>query len=80
MIKMKSDNPYVAYFVNQSKGKGLDQLGGSLPRFQGARMQKGFGLGSLFRGFYHTSLPFAKTGTKLLGTAMLDTGANIKHL
>ena len=38
---MKSDNPYVAYFVNQAKGKGHIQLGGSLPGLRGARMQKG---------------------------------------
>ena len=74
---MRSDNPYEAYFVNQAKGKGYSQLGGSLPGFQGAPMQRGFGLGSLFRGFYHTALPFAKTGAKLLGTTLLDTGANI---
>ena len=44
-------------------------------------MQRGFGLGSLFRGFYHTALPFAKTGAKLLGTTLLDAGANImKHV
>ena len=77
MIKIKSDNPYVAYFVNQVKSKGHVQLGGSFPGFQGARMQKGFGLSSLFRGFYHTVLPFAKTGAKLSGTTLLDTGANI---
>ena len=59
---MKSDNPYVAYFVNQAKGKGHIQLGGSLPGLQGARMQKGFRLGILFGGFYGTALPFAKTG------------------
>ena len=52
-------------------------LGGSLPGFQGARMQRGFGLGSLFRGFYRTALPFAKTGGRLLGTKLLDTGADI---
>ena len=40
-------------------------------------MQKGFRLGSLFRGFYRTALPFLKTGAKLLGTTLLDTGANI---
>ena len=40
-------------------------------------MQRGFGLGSLFRGFYRTAIPFAKTGAKLLGTTLLDTGANI---
>ena len=36
-------------------------------------MQRGFGLGGLFRVFYCTALPFAK----LLGTRLLDTGANI---
>ena len=47
------------------------------PGYQGVRMQRGFELGSSFRGFYHTALPFAKTGAKLLGTTLLDTGANI---
>ena len=67
---MKSDNPYEAHFVNQAKGEGYSHLGGSLLGFQGARMQRGFGLGSLFRGFYLTALPFAKTGAKLLGTTL----------
>ena len=40
-------------------------------------MQRGFGLGSLSRGFYRTALPFAKTGAKLLGATLLDTGASI---
>ena len=73
---MKSANPYVAYFVNQAKGKGHIQLGGSLPGFQGARIHKGFGLCTLFRGFYDTALPFAK----VLGattTTILDTRAKI---
>ena len=74
---MKSDNPYEAYFVNQARGKGCSQLGSSLPGFQGARLQRGFGFGSLFREFYCTALPFAKTRSKLLGTTLLDTGANI---
>ena len=74
---MKSDNPYKAYFVNQAKSKGCSQLGDSLPGFQGARMQRGFRHGSLFRGFYRTALPFEKTGVRLLGTTLLDTDANI---
>ena len=40
-------------------------------------MQRGFGLGSLFRGFYGTALPFAKTEAKLIETTLLDTGAKI---
>ena len=51
---------------------------GFLPEFQGARMQRGFGLGSLFRRFYRTALPFAKTRAKFLGTTLTDTGANIR--
>ena len=74
---MKSDSPYVAYFVNQAKGEGHVQLGAFLPGFQCARIQKSFGLGSLFRGFYHTALIFSKPGAKLLGTTLLDTGANV---
>ena len=31
----------------------------------------------MFRGFYYTALSFAKTGSKLLGTTLLDTGAII---
>ena len=73
LIKRKSDNPYEAYFVNQAKGKSYSQLGGSFLGFQGARMQGGFGLGSLFRGFYRTALPCAE----LMGTTLLDIGANI---
>ena len=74
---MKSDNPYETYFHNQTKEKGYSHLGGALPGFQGARMLRGFGLGSLFRGFYRTALPFAKTRAKLLGTTLMDTGTNI---
>ena len=55
LIKMKSDKPYEAYFVNQTKGKGLSQLGGSLLGFQGTQMQRGFRL-CLFRGFYSPAL------------------------
>ena len=68
---MSSDNLNVTYFVNQAKGKGHVQLGGSLPGFQDARTQKGPGLGSLFRGCYRTALPFT--------TTLLDTGVNIMN-
>ena len=77
LIKMKSDNPYETYFINQAKCLGYSQLGGSLQGYQGAQMQRGFGLGGLFRVFYCTVLPFAKSGAKLLGTKLLDTGFNV---
>ena len=40
-------------------------------------MQRGFRLGSLFKGFYRTTLHFAKPGAKLIRTTLLDTGSNI---
>ena len=67
---MKSDIPFGAYFVNQAIGKGYSELGGSLPGFQGARKQKGFGLHSLSERFYRTALPSAKAGAKLLETTL----------
>lgn len=70
-------NPYEEYYLNQAKGNDSYQLGGSLSGFRGARLQRGSGLGSLFKGFVRTALPFAKTGAKLLGKSLLSTGANI---
>ena len=79
LIKIKSDNPYEDTLSIKPKVRAIISLGpGSLPGFQGARMQRGLGLGSLFRVFYRTALPpFAKIEAKLLGTALLDTSANI---
>ena len=40
-------------------------------------MQREFGLGSLFRGFYLTALNFETPGARLPEITLLDTGANI---
>ena len=58
LIKIKSDNPYDDTLSIKPKVRAIISLGpGSLPGFQGARMQRGLGLGSLFRVFCRTALP-----------------------
>ena len=71
MIKIKSSNPCVAYFVNQAKGKGRAQLGDSLPRFQGARMHECMDLVTCLENC--SVLPYPL----LSGTTLLDTDVNI---
>ena len=38
---------YEQYYVDQAK-----QKGGNLPAFHGARFQRGYGLGSIFKGLF----------------------------
>lgn len=68
-------NPFEEYYLNQARNN--VQYGGRLPGFMGARMQRGYGLGSIFKGFIRNALPLAKTGAKILGKSLLKTGANI---
>ena len=76
---MKPDSRSKSHLSSHPKGKFNFnfQLRGSLPRLYSARMQKDFGLGSLFRRLYPTAQPFAKSGTKLLDIKLLDTVTGI---
>ena len=38
---------YEQHYLNQAK-----QMGGNLPAFHGARSQRGYGLGSIFKGLF----------------------------
>ena len=58
------------------KGKQL-QHGGSLPAFHGARIQRGYGLGSLFGSLARAVLPLFKQGAKTVGKAAVRTGFDI---
>ena len=53
------------------------QLGGALPYFTGARVQRGHGFGSLFSGLLRTVAPLIKRGAVALGKRALATGAQI---
>ena len=53
------------------------QVGGALPYFTGARVQRGHGFGSLFSGLLRTVAPLIKRGAVALGKHALATGAQI---
>ena len=53
------------------------QVGGALPYFTGARVQRGHGFGSLFSGRLRTFAPLIKRGAVALGKRALATGAQI---
>ena len=63
---------YEQYYVNQAKRKG-----GSLPAFHGARFQRGYGLGSIFRGLFRWAMPHLQQGAKVIGKKALQTGVNV---
>ena len=52
-------------------------MGGALPYFTGARVQRGHGFGSLFSGLLRTVAPLIKRGAVALGKRALATGAQI---
>ena len=51
------------------------QVGGALPYFSGARVQRGHGFGSLFSGLLRTIAPLIRRGAVALGKRALATGA-----
>ena len=53
------------------------QVGGALPYFTGARVQRGHGFGSLFSGLLRTVAPLIRRGAVVLGKRALTTGAQI---
>ncbi len=50
-------------------------MGGALPYFSGARVQNGYGFGSLFSGLLRSVAPLIKRGAVALGERVLTTGA-----
>ena len=53
------------------------QVGGALPYFAGARVQRGHGFGSLLGGLLRTVAPLIKRGALALGNRALKTGTQI---
>lgn len=58
---------YENYYVQQS--------GGSLPSFQGAPFQKGYGIGSVLGGLFRGVLPLLKQGAKTIGKEAITSAA-----
>ena len=63
---------YEHYYLDQAKQKGEN-----LPVFHGARFQRGYGLGSIFRGLFRWALPYLEQGAKMLGKKAFQTGVSI---
>ena len=65
-------NLYEEYYSNQAK-----QKGGNLPAFHGARFQRGYGLGSIFKGPFRWAMSHLLQGAKMLGKRALQTGVQV---
>ena len=63
---------YQQYYVDQAK-----QTGGNLPAFHGARFQRGYGLGSIFKDLFRWAMPHLQQGAKVIGKKALQTGVNV---
>ena len=63
---------YEQYYVDQAK-----QKGGNLPAFHGARFQRRYGLGSIFKGLFRWAMPHLQQGAKILGKKALQTGVQV---
>lgn len=63
---------YEQYYVDQAKKKG-----GNLTAFHGARFQRGYGLGSIFRGLFRRAMPHLQQGTKVIGEKALQTSVQV---
>lgn len=61
---------YEQYFKNQAGGA-------TLPGFRGASVQRGYGLGSMFRSLFRFAFPLVKSGAKTVGKTALNTGIEI---
>jgi len=53
--------------------------GFGLPAFRGPALQKGYGLGGLFKGLVRTFAPAIKRGLVTLGRRALKTGVEVLH-
>ena len=63
---------YKLHFRNQHEGAPL--LG-----FKGVGIQRGYGLGSMFRSLFRSAIPFLKSGAKAVGKAALNTGMGVAN-
>ena len=63
---------YEQYYLNQAK-----QKGGYLPVFHGTRFQRGYGLGSIFKGLFRWAVPRLQQGAIMFGKKALQGGVNV---
>ena len=63
---------YRAYYSKQAQ-----QHGSGLPAFHGARIQRGYGIGSFIKGLFRSAVPLVKQGAKTVGKTALTSGLNV---
>lgn len=69
----KSDPEYFKqYYLKQA-----EQKGGHLPAFHGAVVQRGYGLGAIFKGLYRWAIPHLHSGMKAVGQRALKEGMGV---
>lgn len=67
-----------ADYINEYYNRQI-QAGGNLPAFIGATVQQGSGIGGIFSKFIRGMGPVLKTGAKMAGQQLLNTGLNIAN-
>ena len=74
MTKMRKSDPgyFKRYYLHQA-----EQKRGRLDAFHGARVQRGFGLGSFLKGLYRWAVPHLSTGIKTVGQHALREGVGV---
>ena len=60
---------YEQYYLDHAK-----QKGGNLPAFHGARFQRGYGLGSIFKGLFRWAMPHRQQGAKVIEKKSFTNG------
>ena len=56
-----------------------DQCGSGMPVYQGFRMQRGHGLGSVLSGLFRNVWPLIRNGLKSLGIHTFKTGVDVAN-
>ena len=53
------------------------QLGGNIAGFRGARMQRGYGIGGIFKSLARYAIPLFKQGAKVVGKRALQAATEV---
>jgi hypothetical protein len=53
------------------------QRGGNIAGFHGARMQRGYGIGGIFKSLARYAIPLFKQGAKVVGKKALQTATEV---
>ncbi len=53
------------------------QRGGSIAGFRGAHMQRGYGIGSIFKSLARYAIPLFKQGAKVVGNRALQAATEV---